>query len=139
VYNGCVAAAYVQAPWSRERIPKLIPLKTIKRVVVVVVGSTVLLLGLALLVLPGPAFIVIPLGLAILAAEFAWARRWLGKARNLLPNENGADGFTASLVRHTKNFLDWASARPQQGEQETNRTKGQQHESYKQRESAVPR
>jgi len=38
---------------------------------------TVLLIGVALLVLPGPAFVVIPIGLAILATEYAWARRAL--------------------------------------------------------------
>lgn len=48
-----------------------------RRVVVAVVGGTVLLVGIALLVLPGPAFVVIPVGLGILAIEFAWARRWL--------------------------------------------------------------
>jgi tellurite resistance protein TerC len=48
----------------------------------------VLAIGIALIVLPGPAFIVIPLGLAILAVEFAWARRWLKKARELLPKRN---------------------------------------------------
>ncbi len=42
-----------------------------------VIGITVLLIGIALLVLPGPAVVVIPIGLAILATEFAWARRWL--------------------------------------------------------------
>jgi uncharacterized protein (TIGR02611 family) len=53
------------------------------RVIVSVVGATVLLIGIALLVLPGPAFIVIPIGLAILATEYAWARRWLRKARRI--------------------------------------------------------
>jgi len=43
-----------------------------------------LLIGLSLVFLPGPAFVVIPLGLAILASEFAWARRYLNKARELL-------------------------------------------------------
>jgi len=52
-----------------------------RKVAVFVVGGTVLLIGIALLVLPGPAFIVIPTGLAILALEFAWARRWLEKAK----------------------------------------------------------
>jgi tellurite resistance protein TerC len=37
----------------------------------------VLAIGVALIVLPGPAFVVIPLGLAILGLEFAWARLWL--------------------------------------------------------------
>ncbi|MDE2059757.1 MAG: PGPGW domain-containing protein [candidate division NC10 bacterium] len=48
-----------------------------KRVVVIVVGFTVLLIGIVLIVLPGPATLVIPLGLAILATEFVWAKRLL--------------------------------------------------------------
>lgn len=54
-----------------------------KRIVVVVIGSTVTLIGVALIVLPGPAFIVIPIGLSILATEFLWAKRWLEKARQV--------------------------------------------------------
>ena len=54
-----------------------------KRVVVSLVGGTVVLIGIALIVLPGPAFIVIPIGLSILATEFVWAKRWLKKAREL--------------------------------------------------------
>jgi len=57
--------------------------KVAKRVIASVVGATVLLIGVALLVLPGPAFIVIPVGLAILATEYAWARRWVKKARRI--------------------------------------------------------
>ena len=59
-------------------------MKRVRSIVVAVVGGTVLALGIALIVLPGPAFIVIPAGLAILAIEFAWARRWLNKVRGLL-------------------------------------------------------
>ena len=55
--------------------------KTARKIVVVVVGATVLLFGIALLVLPGPAMLVIPIGLAILGAEFAWARHWLHRLR----------------------------------------------------------
>lgn len=47
-----------------------------RRLVVAVVGGTILLGGVAMLVLPGPASLVIPLGLAVLATEFVWAR-WL--------------------------------------------------------------
>ena len=65
---------------------KLENIKIVKRVIVSVVGATVLLIGIALLVLPGPAFIVIPLGLAILATEYAWARRWLRKVRQMASN-----------------------------------------------------
>ena len=38
-------------------------------VIVSVIGPTVLLIGIALLVLPGPVFVVIPVGLALLATE----------------------------------------------------------------------
>ena len=48
-----------------------------RRAIILLVGTSVILVGCALLVLPGPAIVVIPLGLAILAIEFAWARRWL--------------------------------------------------------------
>ena len=48
-----------------------------KRIAVSIVGFTVLAIGIAMIVLPGPAFVVIPVGLGILGLEFAWARRWL--------------------------------------------------------------
>ena len=50
------------------------------RAVYVLVGFTLTLAGLAMLRLPGPAFIVIPIGLAILSLEFAWAESLLEKA-----------------------------------------------------------
>ena len=52
-----------------------------KRIAIAVVGGTVLLVGIAMIILPGPAFIVIPVGLGILSLEFAWARSWLGKIK----------------------------------------------------------
>ena len=48
-----------------------------KRIAIAIVGGTVVLIGVAMIVLPGPAVIVIPMGLGILALEFAWAKRWL--------------------------------------------------------------
>ena len=48
-----------------------------RRVIVIVIGFTVLLVGVAMVVLPGPAVVVIPVGLAILATEFIWARKFL--------------------------------------------------------------
>ena len=57
-------------------------LRFLKRLVVAIVGFSVLLVGVAMMVLPGPAFIVIPLGLAILATEFVWAQRLLKKAKD---------------------------------------------------------
>ena len=51
-----------------------------------VIGGTVLLLGIAMIVLPGSAILVIPAGLAILATEFIWARRTLGRAKGIARN-----------------------------------------------------
>ncbi|HLC41692.1 MAG TPA: PGPGW domain-containing protein [Methylomirabilota bacterium] len=56
-------------------------LKQARRLVVAFLGLTVLLIGLVMIVLPGPAVLVIPIGLAILATEFVWARRLLGRMR----------------------------------------------------------
>lgn len=53
-----------------------------------VIGVTVLLLGIALIFLPGPAFLVIPIGLAILATEFAWARLLLKKVKQRIQKKN---------------------------------------------------
>lgn len=50
------------------------------RVIVVTFGFLVLLAGLAMLVLPGPAILVIPIGLAILSLEFLWAEMLLDRA-----------------------------------------------------------
>jgi tellurite resistance protein TerC len=59
-------------------------------VIIAVIGFTVLSVGVALLVLPGPAFLVIPAGLAILAIEFAWARRWLQRIKRLAEEKGGS-------------------------------------------------
>ena len=85
-------------------------MQRIKRIVIAVVGGTVLALGIALIVLPGPAFIVIPAGLAILAMEFAWARRWLRSARAVLPRRSKDDSaprkkLTMESVRRSTGFL----------------------------------
>lgn len=47
------------------------------RVLWVVAGATIALIGLAMTVFPGPAIVVLPVGMAMLAAEFTWARRLL--------------------------------------------------------------
>jgi len=48
-----------------------------RRLVVTVIGFTILAAGVAMIVLPGPAVVVIPIGLALLATEYVWARRLL--------------------------------------------------------------
>jgi tellurite resistance protein TerC len=63
-----------------------------KRLIVIVIGFTVLAAGVAMIVLPGPAIVVIPAGLAILATEFIWAKKLLATVReriNRLRTRNG--------------------------------------------------
>jgi len=47
----------------------------LRRFLIGAMGFSVILIGLVMIVLPGPAIIIVPLGFAILASEFAWARR----------------------------------------------------------------
>lgn len=73
-------------------------LRVARKVVVTVIGVTVVAVGVALIVLPGPAILVIPLGLAILATEFLWARRLL---RRLRDGANRALGRPIAAKRET--------------------------------------
>ncbi|MFG0329963.1 MAG: PGPGW domain-containing protein [Phycisphaerales bacterium] len=63
-------------------------LKQVKRVIVAVIGGTVVLFGIVLIFTPGPALVVIPVGLAILGLEFAWARRWITKVKAMAKRKN---------------------------------------------------
>jgi uncharacterized protein (TIGR02611 family) len=76
--------------------------KVARRIAIFVIGVTVMLVGIIMIVTPGPAFIVVPLGLAILAVEFAWARRWLKKLRAAISSytsNNRADKADAHRIR----------------------------------------
>lgn len=59
-------------------------LKKLRRLIVAIIGITILVIGIAMIALPGPAVIVIPAALGILATEFAWARRLLHRVRERL-------------------------------------------------------
>lgn len=56
-------------------------LKTARRIIILILGSTVILFGIILLFTPGPACVVIPAGIAILATEFVWAQQLLRKLK----------------------------------------------------------
>lgn len=56
-------------------------MRVLRRVAVVVGGGALLALGVAMIVLPGPAVVVIPAAIGVLAIEFEWARRWLRSIR----------------------------------------------------------
>jgi tellurite resistance protein TerC len=70
----------------------------LRKLIVAVIGITIVLLGLAMVVLPGPAFIVIPVGLGILATEFAWARRMIRRARVMIAKARGRESGKARVL-----------------------------------------
>lgn len=56
-------------------------LRQAKRTIIGLVGFTVIMVGVVMLVTPGPGWLVIAAGLSILAIEFVWARRLLRRLR----------------------------------------------------------
>jgi uncharacterized protein (TIGR02611 family) len=64
-----------------------------KKCFIALIGGTVVLIGLAMLVLPGPGTVVIAGGLAILATEFFWARRALRNAKCAVAKVRRKTGF----------------------------------------------
>jgi tellurite resistance protein TerC len=64
-----------------NRILENKPYKMVRKIVIGIVGVSVLCVGAAMIFLPGPAIVVIPVGLAILATEFAWAKVLLDKLK----------------------------------------------------------
>ena len=61
-------------PWPKA-------MQRTKRLLKIVLGFTLLAIGAAMLVLPGPGWLTIGLGLVVLAAEFIWARRLLSRLK----------------------------------------------------------
>lgn len=57
--------------------------RLLRRIAITVVGTTLLAVGVVLLVTPGPGIVVIALALAVFAIEYEWARRRLNEARRL--------------------------------------------------------
>ena len=60
--------------------------KAARRIAIAIVGGTVVVLGIIMIVTPGPGLLGIAVGLAILGAEFAWARIWLKRLRETISN-----------------------------------------------------
>jgi hypothetical protein len=80
--------------------PSKVTLKWARRIAVAVIGGTTCLIGIAMIVLPGPALIVIPFGLGILGLEFAWARRWLGRLKEAASDIANGVGLPTPWQRH---------------------------------------
>jgi tellurite resistance protein TerC len=82
--------ARIKAAVSLKGIPA-----PLRKPIVGVIGSTIFLIGVAMIVLPGPAIVVIPVGLGILATEFAWARRAIRRARVMIARARGRQSAKA--------------------------------------------
>ena len=87
---------------GKPRWTDTITYKWARRIAVAVIGGTVCVIGILMIVLPGPALVVIPLGLGILGLEFAWARRWLARVKK------AADSF----VNGVKEYYPWRKSGP---------------------------
>ena len=89
--------AQIKAAVSLKDLPS-----PLRKLIVAVIGSTIFLIGVAMIVLPGPAFIVIPVGLGILATEFAWARRAIRRARVMIARARGRESRKARVAHASK-------------------------------------
>jgi len=69
----------------------------VKKAISALIGGTLLLIGLALLVLPGPGLLIVAVGLGILASEFLWARRMLRHAKGAVARVRRKSGVRAWL------------------------------------------
>ncbi|NIL93856.1 MAG: hypothetical protein GTO71_05320 [Woeseiaceae bacterium] len=72
--------------------------KAARRIAIAVVGGTIVLLGIVMIVTPGPGLFGIAVGLTILAIEFTWARRWLKRLRETI-----SDGMANNRARRAEN------------------------------------
>jgi len=70
-----------------------------KKFFIALMGGTVVLIGVAMLVLPGPGLLVIAGGLAILATEFIWAKRALRNAKGAVARARRKSGLKDWLRR----------------------------------------
>lgn len=72
-------------------------LKKVKKLIVAVIGFTILFIGIIVIFTPGPAIIIIPVGLAVLATEFVWAEKLLQRFKNKMNSVR--NGFGKNSIR----------------------------------------
>lgn len=101
-------ANYKQNESSRLGNENLIWDKTVrsaKRVIITVFGVTISLVGMVMLVTPGPGLLMILIGLIVLSGEFAWARSWLKRVKQTARDmgvEQQAQKWYRRLFKHHK-------------------------------------
>lgn len=104
VIVGILAMGIFASILNRDHIEKILPFSQEiesmarmtyyngRKLFILILGSTIVLIGLVMIVLPGPAIIVIPIGLGVLATEFVWAKKLFlslkQKIRRMVTKEN---------------------------------------------------
>ena len=74
-------------------------MQKLKKLSITIIGGLLLLLGLIMIVLPGPAILIIPLALTILALEYQWAKHYLKISQRMLSQ---AGRKMAAFIRKLK-------------------------------------
>jgi len=104
-----IDAQHDEHPFERSALYRRLhahpALSLVTKVVVTLVGGAVLLVGVIMLVTPGPAFVMIPVGLAILATEWRWARRLLVRARRAAERARAKAMTVDPATRRRRAFL----------------------------------
>ncbi len=116
------AASYMEVPISLGKVAW----RQIRKLVIFVVGTTVVLIGIVMIVMPGPAFVVVPLGLLILSTEFVWAKRLLKQVKKRILISTGRCPHCSQPLRgqkpdccpHCGELLGSSPANPTEAKQE---------------------
>jgi hypothetical protein len=74
-----------QAAGAHEAAPGRVKARLAVRLARMSLAIVLLIAGVAMLALPGPGWLVIAAGLAVLARDVAWAERWLVAVRRRIP------------------------------------------------------
>ncbi len=72
--------------WFRNNHTLRYTYRAARRIAIGIIGATIALLGVVMLLTPGPGVLFILGGLAVLGMEFAWARLWLRKLKRTMRN-----------------------------------------------------
>lgn len=57
-----------------------------KKILVSIIGGIILIVGIVMIIVPGPAYLIIPAGLGILGTEYMWAKRLHQKLKDKVNN-----------------------------------------------------
>ena len=72
---------------------------SVRKPLVTAIGGFLAVIGVIFIVVPGPAFLFLPIGLAILSLEYQSARKWLKKSQQLM--KKGAESLDRFIARLT--------------------------------------